>query len=318
MVNIVILDAFTTDQGTLTWDGLESMAHVVRYDRTSVENVESRCKDAEIILTNKVPIRAQEMEALPRLRYIGVLATGYNIVDIEAANRRGIVVTNIPAYSTDSVAQMVFSHLLNIVGRVDYYAQQNRLGRWTESLDFCYLDHHLVELAGKQMGIVGLGNTGMATARIALAFGMKVLAVTSKSQSSLPTGVYKSTIDEVFATSDVISLHCPMNDATFHMVNAERISTMKPHAILINTGRGPLVHDEDLAEALNKGIIAAYGADVMSVEPPTSDNPLLTAKHCYLTPHIAWATEEARKRLISICTENIKSFLNGHPVNQIM
>ena len=315
--NIVILDAFTTDQGQLSWLELERMAQVTVYERTRPDEVIDRCREADLVLTNKVQVGAKEMEALPRLKYIGVLATGYNVVDVAEAARRGIVVTNIPAYSTDSVAQMVFAHLLNIVGRTDHYARENREGRWTRSQDFCYLDHRPLELAGKRMGIVGLGHTGMATARIALAFGMKVVAFTSRRQEDLPEGITKGSMDDVFATCDVVSLHCPMDDSTFHLVDRERIATMKPHAILINTGRGPLVDDADLADALNHGRLAAYGADVLTVEPPAADNPLLRARNCYLTPHIAWATEEARQRLVKACVENVRAFLEGEPIHQV-
>jgi glycerate dehydrogenase len=248
--------------------------------------------------------------------YIGVLATGYNVVDLEAAARQSIVVTNIPAYSTQSVAQMVFAHLLNIVGRVDSYARANREGRWCQSEDFCYLDHNMFELAGKRFGIVGLGNIGVEVARIASAFGMHVLAFTSK-KGELPYGVKSVSLDELFSTCDIVSLHCPLTDDTRHLVNSARLATMKSTAIIINTGRGPLVNDLELAQALNDNAIAAYAADVLTVEPAEEGNPLLSAKNCYLTPHIAWATREARQRLMDICAENIKAFLRGKPVNVV-
>ena len=270
-----------------------------------------------MVLTNKVVLDASVLNMLPRLQYIGVLATGYNVVDLEVASRQNIVVTNIPAYSTESVAQMVFCHLLNIVSHVDYYAIENRSGRWSNSPDFCYLDHNLFELNGKKMGIVGLGNTGMATARIAAGFGLQVLAYTSKDEDDLPYGIKKADLDTLFEQCDIISLHCPLTDDTFHLVNAERLATMKPSAILINTGRGPLVDDAAVADALNSDQLAAYGADVITTEPPASDNPLLSAKNSYLTPHIAWATHEARQRLINICTENVRAYLDGEPVNQV-
>lgn len=270
-----------------------------------------------MVLTNKVVLDASVLNMLPRLQYIGVLATGYNVVDLEVASRQNIVVTNIPAYSTESVAQMVFCHLLNIVSHVDYYAIENRSGRWSNSPDFCYLDHNLFELNGKKMGIVGLGNTGMATARIAAGFGLQVLAYTSKDEDDLPYGIKKADLDTLFEQCDIISLHCPLTDDTFHLVNAERLATMKSSAILINTGRGPLVDDAAVAEALNSDQLAAYGADVITTEPPASDNPLLSAKNSYLTPHIAWATREARQRLINICTENVRAYLDGEPVNQV-
>lgn len=316
-MKIVILDGFTVNPGDLSWSALESLAEVEVYDRTSEDQIVPRCKGAEIVLTNKVVLDSSVLNQLPRLMYIGVLATGYNVVDLEVASRQSIVVTNIPSYSTDSVAQMVFSHLLNIVSRTDHYAQENRNGRWSKNQDFCYLDHTLSELAGKRMGIVGLGNIGMAVAKIALAFNMEVIAYTSKSDEELPEGVRSVTMEELFTGSDVISLHCPLTESTRHLVNASRLRTMKPSAILINTGRGPLVCDQDVADALNSHTIAAYAADVLTEEPPKADNPLLSAKNCYLTPHIAWATYEARQRLINICVENVKAFIEGEPKNQV-
>ena len=316
-MKIVILDAYTVDQGELSWDGLKELADVEAYERTSPDEVIARCKGAEIVLTNKVVLDAPVLNMLPRLQYIGVLATGYNVVDLEVANRQNIVVTNIPAYSTESVAQMVFCHLLNIVSHVDYYAIENRAGRWSNSPDFCYLDHDLIELNGKKMGIIGLGNTGMATARIATGFGLQVLAYTSKDEDHLPYGIMKADLDTIFEQCDIVSLHCPLTEDTRHMVNAERLDMMKSSAILINTGRGPLVDDDAVAEALNNDQIAAYGADVLTTEPAPADNPLLKAKNCYLTPHIAWATREARLRLINICTQNVKAYLDGEPMNQI-
>ncbi len=316
-MKIVILDAYTIDQGELSWKSLETLATVEAYARTSPEEVAARCKNAEIVLTNKVVLDAAILNKLPRLQYIGVLATGYNVVDLQAATRQNIVVTNIPAYSTESVAQMVFCHILNIVGRTDHYANENRQGRWCRSLDFCYLDHNLFELNGKKMGIIGLGNTGMATARIASAFGMKVMAFTSKQEDSLPYGIQKADLDSIFENCDIVSLHCPLTPDTQHLVNAERLNSMKPESIIINTGRGALVDDQAMAEALNTNKIAAFGADVLTTEPAKEDNPLLKTKNCYLTPHIAWATRDARLRLINICTENVRAYLDGEPVNQV-
>lgn len=316
-MKIVILDGYTVTQEDLDWSSLEQLADVEVYERTAPEDVVARCKGAEMVLTNKVVLDAAILNMLPRLMYIGVLATGYNVVDLEAATRQSIVVTNIPAYSTNSVAQMVFSHILNIVSRVDHYAQENRKGRWSNSPDFCYLDHSLVELAGKKMGIIGLGNTGMATAKIALGFGMNVLAYTSKDEDDLPEGIKKMELEDLLSVSDIVSLHCPLNDDTRELINAESIATMKRTAIIINTGRGPLVNDADVAEALNTDQIAAYGADVITTEPVPADNPLLGAKNCFLTPHIAWATREARQRLINTCVENIKAFIDGEAVNKV-
>ena len=316
-MRIVILDGFSVNPGDLSWDELNQLGDVIVYDRTSEDEVIDRCKGADIILTNKVVLDATTLNMLPRLQYIGVLATGYNVVDLEVASRQNIVVTNIPAYSTESVAQMVFAHILNIVSRVEHYARENRKGRWTNSSDFCYLDHNLTELYGKRMGIIGLGNTGMATARIAQAFGLNVMAYTSKDEDDLPNGIRKVTLEQLYSESDIISLHCPLTDSTYHMINKETLATMKPTAILINTGRGPLVDDSAVATALHKGIIAAYGADVITTEPPKEDNPLLSAPYCYLTPHIAWATKEARTRLLNTCIRNIKAFLDGEPINQV-
>lgn len=291
------------------------MGDLVVYERTSPDEVVERCKGAAVVLTNKVVLDAEVLNRLPHLSYIGVLATGYNVVDLEVASRQSITVTNIPAYSTNSVAQMVWAHILNITNRVGYYAEENTRGRWTANKDFCYYDFTHTELAGKRMGVVGLGNTGMATARIAQAFGMNVMAYTSKSE--LPEGMEKVTLDELFKKCDIISLHCPLTPETKALVNSERLSSMKPTAILINTSRGPVVDEAAVAEALNEGRIAAFGADVVSIEPAKNDNPLLHAKNCFLTPHIAWATKEARQRLIDICIENVKAFIGGKAVNVV-
>lgn len=316
-MKIVVLDGYALNPGDLSWTGMEALGELTVYERTSPSEVLERSAGAEVLITNKTVITAEHMAALPQLKYIGVLATGYNVVDIDEARNRGIVVTNIPAYSTASVAQMVFAHVLNITQRVGYYATENANGRWTNSVDFCYWDTDLVELDGKKMGIVGLGNIGRATARIAQAFGMEVLVVTSKEQSALPEGMKKVTLDELFAQSDVVSLHCPLTPDTKEMVNAARLQTMKPSAILINTGRGPLVNEQDLADALNEGRIAAAGLDVLSVEPSVTGNPLLGARNCFITPHIAWATKEARIRLMDIAVNNLKSYQEGIVINNV-
>ena len=316
-MKIVVLDGYGLNPGDLSWEALQALGELTVYDRTSPAELLDRAAGAEILLTNKTVLTADNLAALPDVRYIGVLATGYNVVDIPAANARGIVVTNIPAYSTASVAQMVFAHLLNITQRVGHYAHDNREGRWVNHPDFCYWDTPLVELAGKQMGLVGLGHTGMATARLALAFCMEVCAYTSKSPEQLPEGIRKCSLDELFAECDVLSLHCPLTADTKELVNARRLATMKPTAIVLNTGRGPLVNEADLADALNRGVIAAAGVDVLSTEPPQADNPLLTARNCFVTPHIAWATLEARTRLMDIAVANVKGFLQGQVINQI-
>lgn len=316
-MKIVILDGYAANPGDLSWDDFHQLGDCTIYERTSSEELLSRALGAEVLLTNKTIITQEAMESLPDLKYIGVLATGYNVVDIDSARRLGIVVTNIPAYSTASVAQMVFAHLLNITQRVGHYARENGEGRWPASLDFCYWDTPLIELAGKRMGIVGLGNTGMATARIALAFGMEVIAYTSKSVDSLPLGITPCSLDELFSTSDVVSLHCPLTEQTHHLVNASRLSQMKNTAVLINTGRGPLIDESALAEALHQGYIAAAGLDVLTQEPPLADNPLLEEPMCFVTPHIAWATIEARRKLLEIAAENLRQYTAGTPINNV-
>ena len=317
-MKIVVLDGYAANPGDLCWDNLKALGQCIIYDRTAPAELLERARDAEVLLTNKTVLTAADIYALPALRYIGVLATGYNIVDIDAARARNIVVTNIPAYSTDSVAQMVFAHLLNIALHVEHHAQAVRQGRWTKSKDFCFWDTPLIELTGKKIGIVGLGHTGMKTARIALAFGMEVEAWTSKSPSKLPPEIRKAeSVDQLFAQCDVVSLHCPLTNETRGMVDARRLALMKPTAILINTSRGPVVDEQALADALNAGRIYAAGLDVLSTEPPHADNPLLTARHCFITPHIAWASTDARHRLMDIAVSNLKAWQEGHPVNDV-
>jgi len=315
-LNIVILDGYTANPGDLCWSELEALGNVTVYDRTAPAQLVERSINADILLTNKTVIDEEAIRVLPKLKYIGVLATGYNVVDINAAHDAGISVTNIPAYSTDSVAQQVFALLLSITNHAEYYAEQNRLGRWARSKDFSYTDFPLIELAGKKMGIVGYGHIGSAVARIARAFGMQVYVSSSKPQSAL-TDVIKMDLDEIFRTCDVVSLHCPLTDETRNMVNATRLAMMKPNAILINTGRGPLVDEEALAKALDKGNLYAAGVDVLRQEPPTADNPLTRNRHCYVTPHVAWASKEARGRLLEIATANIKAFIEGNPMNLV-
>ena len=313
-MKICILDGYSLNPGDLDWSPVERLGDVTLFDRTPADKIVERAADADIVLTNKVPFSADTLRQLPRLRFICVLATGYNIIDTEAAARQGVVVANIPAYSTMSVAQMAFAHILNITNHVASYAREVADGKWTNCPDFCFWDSALTELAGKTMGIVGLGNTGMATARIAVAMGMKVVALTSKSADTLPEGITPAPLDDVLASADVVSLHCPLTPSTRHLINAASIAKMKPSAILINTGRGPLVDEQAVADALNGGRLAAFGADVLSQEPPRGDNPLLSARNCFLTPHIAWATLEARTRLMSTATENVRRFIAGEPV----
>lgn len=317
-MNIVVLDGFTMNPGDLSWSELEKLGTLKVYDRTSPDQLLERAADAEAVLTNKTVINASSLRNMPKLKYVGVLATGYNVVDIAVARDLGIVVTNIPAYSTESVAQMVFAHILNITHSVGSYAQEAHTGVWSRQADFSYTNSPLMELYGKRIGIVGFGNTGSATARIAKAFGMEVLVYTSKPQSALPEGMTKAcSMDEIFSTSDIVSLHCPLNDKTAEIVNAHNLSLMKETAILINTGRGGLVNENDLAEALKSHRIKAAGIDVMVNEPPREDNPLLGLENCFITPHIAWATYEARVRLMDLAVKNLKSFIEGNVINNV-
>ena len=316
-MKIVVLDSYGMNPGDLSWDALKELGEVTIYDRTSEEEVYQRCSDADIVLTNKVVFDADTIWKLPNLKYIGVLATGYNIVDTVAACDNDIVVTNVPAYSTDSVAQLTFAHILSIANRVEHYAIENRNGRWSNNPDFVYWDTPLIELTGKTLGIVGLGLIGMKVAKMALCFGMDVFAVTSKHRKDLPEGIQKTTLDGLLATSDILSLHCPLKRETREMINATTLAKMKHGAILINTGRGPLVNENDVAEALKSGQLGAYGTDVMCQEPPSADNPLFSAPNFYSTPPIAWATFEARQRLMKTVVDNVKAFIEGKPVNVV-
>lgn len=318
-MRIVVLDGFTLNPGDLSWAAIEKLGETVVYERTRPEEVADRLEGAEIALTNKVVLDAAMLRRLsPTLRYVGVLATGYNVVDVEAARELGICVTNIPAYSTASVAQMVFSHLLNLTNHVAYYTQQAvDEGKWVASQDFCFCDRPLTELAGRTMGLVGLGRIGSAVANIAQAFGMKVVAYTSKRQEELPGYIKKAGMDEIFMQSDVVSLHCPLTEDTRYLVDEKRLRMMKKNAILINTGRGPLIDEAAVANALHQGKLGAYAADVLSVEPAQAGNPLLSAPRVQLTPHIAWATREARERLMQICALNIAHFIEGNPQNTV-
>lgn len=319
MKKIVVLDGYAANPGDISWEPWKALGELTVYDRTAPEEVVARAAGAEMVLTNKVVISAEVMKQLPDLRYVGVLATGYNVVDLEAARAQGVVVTNIPAYSTASVAQMVFAHLLNITHHVADHAASVTAGDWQRSADFCYWLSPLEELQGLTFGIVGLGNTGKATARIAQAFGMEVLAYSSKSAEALAAlGIRKAaSYEELFATADVLSLHCPLTPDTKHLVNAAHLALMKPTAIVINTGRGPLVDEQALAEALNAGRIAAAGVDVLTQEAPREGSPLIGARNCYITPHIAWATGAARKRLMQVALENVMAYLGGKAQNVV-
>ena len=316
-MNIVILDGYSANPGDLSWKELESLGNVTVYDRTSPSETVTRAAEAEVVLTNKVVIGRGEMAQLPHLKYIGVLATGYNVVDIEAAHERGITVTNVPAYSTESVAQMVFAHLLTVTNRIEHYAIANREGRWSRNPDFCYWDFPHMELSGKLFGIIGLGNIGQRVAAIAHAFGMRVCAYTSKSENQLPSYVEKKSMEEILSACDVISLHCPLTPDTRHLINSQTLKKIKPSAILINTGRGPLIDDQAVADALAEGRLAAFCADVLTEEPPKATNPLLAQPNAFTTPHIAWASTEARIRLLHVAIDNVRSFLSGHPQNVV-
>lgn len=316
-LRITVLDGYGLNPGDLSWDGMARLGRLTVYDRTPADITIERAKDSEIVITNKTRLDADTIAALPNLKYIGVLATGYNVVDVKAAAEHGVTVTNIPAYSTMSVAQMVFALVLAITNRVEHYTEENRSGRWSHNPDFCYWDFPLTELAGKTMGIVGLGNIGQAVARIALAFGMNVMALTSKQQGQFDNNKEKVELSTLLREADIVTLHCPLTRETEHMINASTLSLMKPTAILINTGRGPLIDEQAVANALKEGRLGAFGADVLSSEPPAADNPLLSAPNAFVTPHIAWATREARERLMEIAVANLEGYLKGERRNVV-
>jgi len=312
-MKIVVLDGYALNPGDLSWDELKSLGEVEVYDRTPDNMITERAADAEIILTNKNLMMANVIEKLPRLKYIGVLATGYNVVDTEAAKRRGIIVTNVPAYSTASVAQHTFALILEFYNYPGKFSDEVREGRWSRNLDFCYWDKQLIELAGKTIGIVGFGRIGKAVARVAEALEMNVIV----SEVTDVEGYENYPLDELLKRSDIVTLHCPLTPGTKGIINRERLRLMKPSALLVNCARGQLIVEHDLAEALNEGRIAGAALDVLSEEPPCPDNPLLKAKNCIITPHVAWATLEARQRLMKIAVNNVRSFMEGKPVNVV-
>ncbi len=312
---IVVLDGYAANPGDISWDPLRELAEVVIYERSRPEEVAKRIAGAEIILTNKVFIDRSLIENTPTLRYVGVLATGYNVVDLEAANERGIVVTNIPAYSTEAVAQFVFALLLEICHNVGHHSQAVHGGRWEKSEDFVFWDYPLIELSGKTLGIIGYGRIGQATAKIAQAMGMKVAVYTRSAVKE--GGVTVLSLDQLLEASDVISLHCPLNDQTREIINRETIRKMKDGVIIINTGRGALINEQDLTDALKSGKVYAAGVDVVSEEPIKGANPLLEAPNCFITPHIAWATYASRVRLMDIAVANVKGFLTGAIQNRV-
>lgn len=296
---------------------LKQLGETQIYDRSSLEEAEKRIADAEIVLTNKALVTKKMIDAAAKLKYIGVMATGYNIVDVTAAHTRKIIVSNVPSYSTDSVAQLTFAFILELVNHTALYAESVRRGDWVKSKDFSYQLKPIMELHDKTLGIIGFGQIGKAVAKIALAFGMKVLASHKHPERDKMQGVTFTDEETCFREADILSLHCPLNEKNFQFVNKELLANMKRSSFLINTSRGGLINESDLAEALNKGIIAGAGLGVLSIEPPSSDNPLLHAKNCLINPHVAWATFEARTRLMEVVVDNVKAFLEGHAKNQV-
>jgi glycerate dehydrogenase len=317
MKKIVILDGYTLNPGDLSWEEFESLGKCTIYNRTPVDLIRERCRGAEIVITNKTPLNRETIGALPKLKYIGVIATGYNIVDVQAARDHGVIVTNVPTYGTNSVAQMVFALILELTRQVGHHASTVRAGRWSEADDWCYWDFPQIELNDLTLGLIGLGRIGKATANLADAFGMQVIAYDPLISNNLPLSVTMTGLDSVLRKSDIVSLHCPLSENNFQLINDEKIKLMKKSAFLINTSRGQLINDQDLAQALNSGRLAGAGIDVLSKEPPNPDNPLLTAKNCIITPHLAWATSSARSRLMKTAAKNLASFLSGIPKNKV-
>ncbi len=317
-MKIVVLDGYTLNPGDLSWDGMGKLGDLTVYDRTAKEDIVSRIGDAEIIITNKTPITKEILDTCPSIKYIGVLATGYNVVDTAYAAEKGIPVCNVPIYGTTAVSQFVFAHLLEICHNIRHHADTVKNGKWTASEDFCYWDYPLIELAGKTMGIVGLGRIGYLTAKIAVAFGMKVLAFDEYKNPELETEDIKyASFEELLKQSDVISLHCPLFESTMGIMNSESFAKMKDGAILINTSRGPLIVEDDLKEALESKKLYYAGLDVVSTEPISSDNVLLSVSNCNITPHIAWAPKEARIRLLNVAVESVAAFIEGKVINKV-
>jgi glycerate dehydrogenase len=319
-IRIVVLDGYTLNPGDISWAGFEKLGQLEVHDRTPASQIVERAASAQVVLTNKVPLNADSLSKLPDLKYIGVLATGYNVIDIAAAHQRGVTVTNVPAYSTESVAQHGISLLLELARRTGQHAQAVREGQWSKSADFCFALGPITELSGKTFGVVGMGKIGIATARIAAAMGMKIIAASVSGAGPRPVpglDVSFVSLDELFATSDVVSLHCPLTPKTDKLINADRIAKMKPSAFLVNTARGQLIDNQALADALNQGRLAGAGLDVLDIEPPPASNPLIGAKNCVITPHLAWYSIEARIRLMQIATSNLEAYLAGKPVNVI-
>ncbi|MBX3119640.1 MAG: D-2-hydroxyacid dehydrogenase [Fimbriimonadaceae bacterium] len=316
-MNIVVLDGYTLNPGDLSWKGLSQLGSLTVHDRTPADAILERSLEADVLFTNKTPLTSETLALLPKLKYIGVLATGYNVVDVQAARARGIPVTNVPEYGTHAVAQATFALILELTNRVGYYSQTVRDGRWANSEDWCYYDGPILELSGLTLGVIGMGRIGSAVGRMGHAFGMTVTYSSRTVASGLDFPAEHVSFEKLLHESDVISLHCPLTESNKGMINVERIAFMKPSALLINTSRGPLIDQNDLASALNAGKIAGAALDVLSVEPPPADNPLLTAKNCIITPHIAWAARTARSRLLQTAVNNLQAFLDGSPVNVV-
>ena len=317
-MKIVVLDGYTLNPGDLSWEGMMNQGDVEIYERTPSDKILERCAGATVVFTNKVPISKETIDALPSLKFIGVLATGYNIVDVAAAKNNNIIVTNIPGYSTDSVAQLTFAMILEFCHHVQRHSDSVFDGNWVASKDFSYWNYPLIELAGKTIGIIGFGSIGKKVGEVAAAFGMNILATgrTYKEQPHLQNYKWVE-MPELLKNSDFVSIHCPLVPETKGLINQANLSLMKKSAFLINTSRGPIIVEQDLADALNNGVIAGAGIDVLSLEPPTEENPILTAKNCFITPHIAWATKEARSRLMDIATNNLAAFIAGNSINVV-
>lgn len=317
-MKIVVLDGYTLNPGDLSWDRLKQFGEVTIYDRTPSDKILERIGDAEIVYTNKTPLSKETLKKIPNTKFIGVLATGYNVVDVDAAKDLGITVTNIPTYGTDAVAQFAMALLLEMCHHIGEHSREVKNGAWSNSKDFCFWNFPLIELAGKNMGVIGMGRIGQTTAKIAQGFGMNVLAYDAFPNKDLETETLKFVgLDELFKNSDAISLHCPLFESTKGIINKDNIAKMKDGVMIVNTSRGPLIVEEDLAEALNSGKVAGAAVDVLSEEPAKMNNPLMTAKNCIITPHIAWAPKEARDRLLNIAIDNLEAFLNGNPVNVV-
>lgn len=317
MPKIIILDGYTLNPGDLSWDGLQDLGDCLVFDHTPPELTVQRASEAEIILTNKVILDGKSIQSLHNLKYIGVLATGFNVVDTVEARKAGITVTNIPAYSTDSVAQMVFAHILNFTQRIGLHSESVKNGKWSSSLDFSYHLTPQTEIAGKILGIIGFGRIGQAVAKIGKAFGMEVIFFNPSIKENVPDSMSQVPLTELFERSDFISINCPLTDTNAGFINSGLLKIAKSSCFIVNTGRGRLVNEQDVADALNQGTIGGFGTDVLSVEPPAPGNPLLSAKNCFITPHIAWATFEARKRLLETAIQNIRCFLDGNPINVV-